>query len=121
MNVTFDNNYGSMPLEEKIRSIFDQNIAGQIDNKGNYYIIHVDHKTHKMYALTKESENKADSMGRPLEPNEEAIFNEEKVRGMEWEEERDWDMGNLMAHVDLWGNIAVDEPFDIEWFCEHCL
>ena len=121
MNVTFDNRYGTMPLEEKIRSIFDEHIAGQIDTNGNYYCIHVDHKTHKYYAMTRENERNAEKIGRTLEPEEIAIFNGEKVRGMTWREEEEWNMYGLMAHVDIWGNIAVDEPFDYEWYYEHCL
>lgn len=121
MNVTFDNRYGTMPLEETIRSIFDTNIAGQEDTNGNYYVIHVDHKTHKMYAMTVENTRKAEEIGRTLEPEEEAVFNGEKVRGMTWSEEEEWNMDRLMSHVDIWGNIAVDEPFDYEWYYEHCL
>ena len=121
MNVTFENRYGTMPVEETIRSIFDHNVAGQIDNKGNYYVIIVDHVTHEYYAMTVENLNKADALGRTLEENEVAMFNGEKVRGMTFSEEREWDCDNLMAHVDLWGNVAVDEPFDYEWYYEHCL
>lgn len=116
MEIKFNNNYGTMELENTIRSIFDQNIAGQIATDGNYYCIHLDHKTHEMYALTRETETKAKSLGYILEENQEAIFNGEKVRGMTYREAMDWNMDNLMAHVDLWGNIAVDEEFDIDYY-----
>ena len=121
MIIKFDNNYGEMELENKIRSIFDNNIAGQIATDGNYYIIHVDHKTHKKYALSKEAETEADAMGYLLDEEEKAIFNGEKVRAMTYEEEMLYNEDRLTAYVDLWGNIAVDEEFDMEWYMENCI
>ena len=121
MKVKFNNHYGKMELENKIRSIFATNIAGQIAEDGNYYCIHVDHKTHKMYALTKEAEKSANEIGRILEEEEEADFNGEKVRAMTYDEEKLYNEDKLMAHVDLWGNIAVDEEFDMEWYLENCI
>ena len=121
MKIKFDNHFVEMELETKIRSIFDTNIAGQIAEDENYYIIHVDHKTHKRYALSKESEAEVQAMGYSLEEEEENIFNGEKVRAMTFDEEMLWNEDRLTACVDLWGNIAVDEEFDIEWYMEHCI
>ena len=114
MKIKFDNYYGEMELETKIRSIFDTNIAGQIAEDGKYYIIHVDHKTHERYALSKESESEAKAMGYFLEEEEEAVFNGEKVRAMTYDEECLYNEDRLTACVDLWGNIAIAEEFDIE-------
>lgn len=121
MMVNFNNYLGEMPLENKIRSIFDTMVAGNIDDNGNYYCIHVDHKTHKKYALTREAERQADSLGHRLQEDEVAVFNGEKVRGMTEHEEYLWNTDNLMAHIDLWGNIAVEEEFDVEWYIDNCL
>ena len=110
MQLTFTG-YGTIPLEERPRSIFDQNIAGQFDTLGTYYVIHADHKTHKYYALTKENYFKFKAIGRILGENETAVFAGEKVRGMTFAEEQAWNEDRLAAHVDLWGNIAVDEPY----------
>ena len=60
MMVNFKNYLGEMPLEDKIRSIFDTMVAGNIADDGNYYCIHTDHKTHEKYALTREAEKQAD-------------------------------------------------------------
>lgn len=109
------NNYGEMELETKIRSIFDVSIAGQIAEDGNYYIIHVDHKTHEKYALSKELEAEANALGYPLEEETEAVFNGEKVRAMTFEEEMLWNEDRLTACVGLWGNVAVDEKLDFDY------
>ena len=113
--------YGELELENKIRSIFDTNIAGQIADDGIYYCIYVDHKTHKKYALTKEGYAEADALGYTLEEGQEAVFNGEKVRCMTFDEEIAWNEDRLLAHVDLWGNVAVDEEFDMEWYMENCI
>ena len=121
--IKFNNHFGEMELENKIRSIFDITIAGQIAEDGNYYCIHVDHKTHEKYALTRETEKEAEKMGYWLAEKEEteAVFNGEKVRVMTYEEECAYNEDRLLACVDLWGNIAVDEKFDIDWYMNHCL
>ncbi len=116
MMVKFNNHFGKMPLENKVRSIFDTHTAGQIATDGKYYCIHVDHKTHEHYALTREAEKQADLLGYSLMENEQATFNGEKVRAMTAYEERLYNEDRLMACVDLWGNIAVEEAFDIEWY-----
>lgn len=122
MKIKFDNHYGEMELENKIRSIFDNNIAGQIAEDGNYYCIHVDHKTHEKYALSKEANTEAMEMGYTLEEEEqETVFNGEKVRAMTFKEEMLYNEDNLTACVDLWGNIAVDEEFDFDYYMEHCI
>ncbi len=123
MKIKFNNHFGEMELETKIRSIFDANIARQVAEDGNYYIIHADHKTHEKYALSKESEAEAQAMGYSLElENEaEAVFNGEKVRVMTFEEEILYNEDRLTAYVDLWGNISVDEKFDFDYYMEHCL
>lgn len=121
MKIKFNNYYGEMELETKIRSIFDANIAGQIAEDGKYYIIYADHKTHERYALSKKSEAEARSMGYSLEECQEAVFNGEKVRAMTFEEEMLYNEDRLTACVDLWGNIAVDEKFDFDYYMEHCL
>jgi hypothetical protein len=121
MKITTISNYGTMPLEGKIRSIFDHDIAGQFDTEENYVCIHVDHKTHEKYALPKEISLKARELGYPLEEGKTATFNGERVRGMTFREEMQDNEGNLMVHTDIWGNIAVDEPFDVEWFMDHCI
>lgn len=103
--------YGTMKLESKIRSIFDRAIAGQHAMDGNYYVIYEDHKSLEKYALTSDASLDAHDMGRFLVDDEVAEFNGEKVRAMTMEEERLYNMNQLMAHVDLWGNIAVDEEY----------
>lgn len=113
MNITFNSAFGTVELRDKISSIFDIDIAGQIATNGEYYTIHVDHITHELYALTKESRYVADALGYPLAENEVAEFNGEKVRAMTFEEESLYNTGSLHAYVDLWGNVAVDKPFNI--------
>lgn len=105
MKLTFDNPFGTMDLESKIRSIFDNSIAGQTATNGNYYCIHVDHKTKQLYALTREAHFLALSLGHLLEEGEVATFNGENVRGMTEKEERLYNEDRLVAYVDLWGNI----------------
>lgn len=108
MKLTFKE-YGEMELEPKIRSIFDCNIAGQYATDGNYYCIHLDHQTHKLYALTKESHFAATEMGHTLMENETALFGSEKVRGMTYIEEMKWNQDELFGvDIDLWGNIKAD-------------
>lgn len=114
MNVKFDNKYGEMPLENKIRSIFDNAIAGQVATNGKYYVIHIDHLTYKLYALTSEADAEAREMGRELEAGKEAIFNGEKVRGITYEEEMRYNMGEFEANLDLWGNVEVTEVSEYE-------
>ena len=121
MMVKFNNHFGELPLENRIRSIFDTHVAGQIATDGEYYCIHHDHKTHEHYALTREAEKQADALGYPLGIGQTATFNGEKVRPMTSYEERLWNEDNLMENVDLWGNIAIDEEFDVEWYMENCL
>ena len=117
MRVTFNNHFGTMPVEETIRSIFDQCIAGQPDSEGVYYCIHSDHKTHEWYALSKENEARVQELGHPLNDEEGIVqFNGELVRLMTFEEECAYNEDRLMKHVDLWGNVAVDEPFDTDWY-----
>jgi len=101
--------------------MFDRAIAGQIATDGNYYDILIDHKTHKPYAVTREVILEAYKQGRPLQPNETATFLGEEVRGMTDFEENLWNEDRLMECVDLWGNVALSEPFDIEYFMEHCI
>lgn len=114
--------YGELELENKIRSIFDESVAGQIaEEDGNYYCIHRDHKTHKLYALTREAEAEVMGIGYTLEEGQEAVFNGEKVRGITFSEEKLLNEDNLMACVDLWGNIATEEEFDVEWYMENCI
>lgn len=121
MMVKFDNYLGEMPLENKIRSIFDSMVAGNVADDGKYYCVHVDHKTHEKYALTREAEKQADVLGYTLQEDEVAVFNGEKVRGMTEYEDMLWNEDRLLAHIDLWGNIAVDEEFDVEWYMDNCL
>ena len=71
--------------------------------------------------MTREAEKQADELGYPLDINENGTFNGEKVRAMTDHEERMYNEDRLLAHVDLWGNIAVDEEFDVEWYMENCL
>ena len=40
---------------------------------------------------------------------------------MTHEEKMLYNENKLTAYVDLWGNIAVDEEFDIEWYMENCI
>lgn len=105
MTVTFNNHFGTMNIESKIRSIFDVVIAGQIATDGNYYLIHIDHVTKLLYALTKDAEDSALKMGYPLINGKSAIFNGENVRAMTFREECLYNEDNLIADVDIWGNI----------------
>ena len=89
-------NFGYMPEEQTVRSIFDQNVAGWLDENGNYYHIRVDHKSHKHYAISAENEVRALQMGRNLDEGETAIFNGEPVRAMTYEEEKAYNKDNLM-------------------------
>ena len=101
-------NFGKMVLENRIRSIFDTLIAGQISIDGEYYCIHVDHKTKEKYALTREAEKQADLLGYPLDIGEYGIFDGEKVRAMTAHEENLYNQDILTANVDLWGNIEME-------------
>lgn len=97
-----------MELEPKIKSIFDENIAGDYATNGEYYVILSNHKTNGVYALTREAFEEALSLGRKLElDGEEAIFNGERVRAMTFGEECLYNEDNLYAKVDLWGNISM--------------
>lgn len=119
MKVRFDNQYGEIPLENEIRSIFDNSIAGQFATNGNYYVIYIDHSTYKLYAITSETERKSMEIGRQLEAGEDAIFNGEKVRGITYEEEMRYNIGEFEANLDLWGNIEVKRLVNFEyseWF-----
>lgn len=123
MTTTFPN-YGqgvSIVVEERPLSIFDTNIAGQTDVNGIYHVILINHITHTRYAVARDNYMKFHELGRPLDEGEEAVFNGERVRCMTYSEECAWNEDRLMEHVDLWGNIAVDEPFDMEWYLEHCI
>lgn len=107
--------FGYMPEEETVRSIFDSNIAGWLDENGDYYHIHMDHRSHKRYAVSEENEERARQLGRILEEGETAVFNGESVRAMTYEEERKYNEDNLMLLVDLWGNVCTDEKENEEW------
>lgn len=71
--------------------------------------------------MTKEAEKQANSLGYTLQEDEVAVFNGEKVRGMTEYEDMLWNEDRLLAHIDQWGNIAVDEEFDVEWYMDNCL
>ena len=120
MKIKFDN-YGEIELEDKIRSIFDNHVAGQIAEDGDYYCVYVDHKTHEQYVLSIDAHTLAKGMGYHLEEEQEAVFNGEKVRAMTFDEEALWNEDKLTACVDLWGNVAVDEEFDFDYYMEHCI
>ena len=122
MIVEFNNCYGNLPCENKVRSSFDFNIAGQIDTKGNYYCIYTDHKSHDRYCVTRETSMEFHSSGRTLELNEEPTeICGELVRPMTFNEERLYNEDALMANVDAWGNIEANDTFDYEWYLENCI
>lgn len=75
MEITFNNHFGTIKLEEKLRSIFDNEVTGQIDINGDYYCIYADHKTKQLYALTRETGLALFTIGYPLEEGETATFN----------------------------------------------
>ena len=54
---------------------------------------------------------------------EDAIsrFSAEKETLSIWQDYGQYNEDRLTAHVDLWGNIAVDEEFDMEWYMENCI
>ena len=106
--VTFDNCFGTLNLLDKVQSIFDPNIAGQIATDGQYYIIHLNKETKQHYAVTKDVERCFERLGRPLAEGETAIFVGEKVRCMTREEEELYNMDSLDAYVDYWGNVKAD-------------
>lgn len=123
MVVKFEH-YGTMPIEINLRSIFDRVCAGQIATNGDYYCVHVDHKTHQCYALSKENEYKAILMGRTLVEGESDTFNRENVRGMTFDEECEHMEGRLLKLTDIWGNVCIDEVKNDEytkWFLENCI
>jgi len=120
MNVTLPT-YGTMPLQTQPLSIFDHSCAGQLDINDDYYVICINHKTHELYAVSKEGWHTFYKSGRPLEPGETGSFFGERVRAMTFREEMAYNEDRLLEHVDLWGNIAEDELFDMEWYMEHCL
>lgn len=121
-NAIFRSAHGEVSLEVKKKplSIFDTDVAGQFDVKGDYYVWHRDHKTHEFYVVRKEDDNAFRKTGHRLDSGE-AVFNGERVRVMTFEEECLWNEDRLLMNVDLWGNVAVDEPFDMEWYMEHCI
>lgn len=96
-------------VETEIRSIFDKVVAGQVADDGQYYCIHRDHVTKERYALTSEISLAMYEEGRTLQEGEYAIFKGEQVRGMTFEEEMLYNMDQLSADVDLWGNIKEEE------------
>lgn len=105
MEITFNNHFGTIKLEGKLRSIFDNQVAGQTDINGDYYCIYADYKTKQFYALTRETGLALFTIGYPLEEGETATFNGENVRGMTFREECLYNEDRLIADVDLWGNI----------------
>lgn len=120
MQVTFPEYYNkTMTVEQRPRSIFDTNFAGQIDTNGEYYILYIDHKTHDKYAVHRDNDKAFRKIGRTLNDGEIDTFDGKRVRGMSFNEERLWDENRLMAHVDLWGNIAMDEEYDVEYHVNH--
>ena len=78
-------------------------------------------ENHELYAIDKDAWHTFYQSGRPLEPGEADSFYGERVRAMTPYEEMLYNEDRLCEHVDLWGNIAEDEPFDMEWYMEHCL
>ena len=60
-------------------------------------------------------------MGHHLEEEQEAVLNGEKVRAMTYDEECLYNEDRLTACVDLWGNIALDEECDMDYYMEHCI
>ena len=40
---------------------------------------------------------------------------------MTYGEEMLYNEDRLTAYVDLWGNIAVNEEFDMGWYMENCI
>ena len=123
MEITI-NGYGTISVETNLRSIFDEHCAGQFATDGGYYCIHIDHKTHQHYALSKENECKVNDIGRPLDIGKSATFSGENVRGMTFEEECAWNDGRLMKLVDVWGNVCTDEKRNSEyarWYSENCI
>lgn len=105
---TFPQPFSTLLVEDKVRSIFDQECAGQLDTGGDYYCIHIDHNIHEYYAVPKDINLKFRKEGCMLEEGEVAEFCGEKVRGMTIMEEVRWNTDTLSALVDLWGNIAVE-------------
>lgn len=98
-----------MKLENEIRSIFDECRAGMYADNGNYYVILRDHISGERYAITKETDFAADALGRPLEEGEVGIFNGERVRGITWREEQDYNADMLCANVDRCGNVELKD------------
>ena len=105
----FPRPFNTLVVENRVRSIFDQDCAGQLDTYGGYYCIHVDHKTHECYAVPKDISLEFREGGRSLEEGEVAEFYGERVRGMTMQEAIRWNADILNAVVDLWGNIAIEE------------
>lgn len=114
--------YGILPVRKSITNSFDHCCAGQIGNDGIYYCIHTDHLTHEMYAVDIPTEQAFTALGRPLGLNEpEQMVAGNLVRPMTAREEQLWNEDRLLANVDCWGNIEVNDTFDHEWYMEHCI
>ena len=123
MEMVFGNNilYQShLPIREKQTSSFDTNFGGNIGADGNYYILLRDYKTHEEYCVLRGNEIKFDEKYVLTEGEQKIIFGN-LVRGMTEEEEILWNQDRLMAIVDCFGNISVNETMDTEYFIEHYL
>lgn len=114
--------YGCLPVLDTPKSIFDSHFAGQRDTRGDYYCLLTCHKEHENYAVPKDNFLQFLEIGHPLNEDESsAEFNGEYVRPMTYSEECLYNEDRLMANVDLWGNIELNDTFDQKWYLEHCI
>ena len=106
--ITIEGSFGTIPLENKLHSIFDINVAGQIATDNKYYCIYKRWNENSYYAVTVATSDYTHLLGRILDYDEHDTFCGEKVRGMTRKEEELYNMDALNACVDIWGNVKDD-------------
>ena len=97
--------YGVLKVEGKPRSIFDYQIAGQNDKKGNYYVLMCT-KNGKRYCVPVHNYLNFLKLGSPVQ--KETWILGSKVRPMTFGEEKRYNEDDAyFGDVDLWGNIRA--------------
>ena len=114
--------YRDFIFEPTLRSSLDDNSCGLPlngkkigDERTPYVCEFIDHITNERYFVTRERVNEFRTHGKflPLDSPAQVIAGE-LVRGMTFAEERLYNEDRLLALVDMWGNIALEEPSE-QW------